>query len=75
VSYWIIIDQLIREGIMPKFNVTVKERCVRHAIEEIEADDWEQAENIAKKMYFACKLDFEYATDEVYYEAEEIENA
>lgn len=58
---------------MPKFQVTIKEKCIRHAVEEIEADDWEQAEKIANDMYYANKLDFEYTTDDINIEAEEIE--
>ena len=54
------------------FEVRIKERCIRHAVEEIEADDWEQAEEIAMKMYYDDKLDFEYTTDDVNIEAEEL---
>jgi hypothetical protein len=57
---------------MPIFEVTIKERCIRHAVEEIEADTWEQAEEIAQKMYYDQKLEFEYTTDDVNFEAEEL---
>lgn len=56
---------------MPMFEVTIKERCIRHTIEEIEADDWEQAEDIAQKMYLADKVTFDYTTNDVEFEAEE----
>lgn len=59
---------------MPTFEVTIKERCIRHAVEEIEADDWEQAEAIAQQMYYDQKLDFEYTSDDVQFEAEELTN-
>lgn len=58
---------------MPKFEVRIKERCIRHAVEEIEADDWEQAEAIAQQMYYDDKLDFEYTTDDIDFDTEEIE--
>lgn len=57
---------------MPTFEVRVKERCVRNAVEEIEADDWEKAEEIVREMYFNNQLDFEYSTDDVEFEAEEL---
>jgi hypothetical protein len=56
---------------MPIFQVSVKEKCIRHAVEEIEADDWEQAEKIALDMYYGNKLDFEYTRDDLDIEAEE----
>lgn len=59
---------------MPIFEVRIKERCIRHAVEEIEADDWEQAEMIAQQMWGDDKIDFEYTTDDVEFEAEEIES-
>ena len=59
---------------MPRFEVTIKERCIRHAVEEIEADTWEQAESIAQQMYYDQKLDFEYTSDDVQFEAEELTN-
>jgi len=57
---------------MPTFEVRIKERCIRHAVEEIEAEDWEQAKEIAMKMYYDGKLDFEYSTDDLVIESEEL---
>jgi len=54
------------------FEVRIKERCIRHAVEEIEAEDWEQAKEIAMKMYYDGKLDFEYSTDDLDIESEEL---
>ena len=56
---------------MPIFEVTIKERCIRHTIEEIEADDWEQAEDIAQKMYLDDKITFDNNINDVQFEAEE----
>ena len=57
---------------MPKFEVRIKERCVRHAVEEVEAEDWEQAEDIVREMYYNGKLDFEYSTDDIDFDTEEL---
>ena len=57
---------------MPTFEVCIKERCVRHAVEEVEAEDWEKAEEIVREMYFNNQLDFEYSTDDLDIESEEL---
>ena len=61
-----------REGIMPTFEVRIKEKCIRHAVEEVEADDWEAAEEIVREMYYNDQLDFEYTSDDLDIEAEEL---
>ena len=58
---------------MPTFEVRIKEKCVRHAVEEVEADDWEQAEEIVREKYYNNQLDFEYTTDDLDIETEELE--
>lgn len=57
---------------MPKFEVTIKEKCIRHAVEEVEADDWEAAEEMVRQMYYNNQLDFEYTSDDLDIEAEEL---
>ena len=57
---------------MTTFEVRIKEKCVRHAVEEVEAEDWEQAEEIVREMYFNNQLDFEYSTDDLDIESEEL---
>jgi hypothetical protein len=57
---------------MPTFEVRIKEKCVRHAVEEVEAEDWEKAEEIVREMYFNNQLDFEYSTDDLDIESEEL---
>ena len=57
---------------MPTFEVRIKEKCVRHAVEEVEAEDWEQAEEIAMQKYYDGKLDFEYSSDDLDIESEEL---
>lgn len=54
------------------FEVRIKERCIRHAVEEIEADDWEQAEEIVREMYYNNQLNFEYTTDDLDIDTEEL---
>ena len=57
---------------MPTFEVRIKEKCIRHAVEEVEADDWEAAEEIVREMYYNDQLDFEYTSDDLDIEAEEL---
>jgi hypothetical protein len=54
------------------FEVRIKEKCVRNAVEEVEAEDWEQAEEIVREMYYNIQLKFEYSTDDLDIESEEL---
>jgi hypothetical protein len=54
------------------FEVRIKERCIRRAVEEVEAEDWEQAEEIVREMYYNNQLDFEYSADDIYFNTEEL---
>ena len=49
-----------------------RSKCIRHAVEEVEADDWEAAEEIVREMYYNDQLDFEYTSDNLDIEAEEL---
>ena len=56
-----------------KYEVTVKERITRTAIVEIEADNWEQAEAIARQQYQDGQLSFdEYFSGHADFETEEV---
>lgn len=55
---------------MPRFRVTIKEKSLRQAEIEVEADDWEQAE--AKAADTGATY-WEELTNDTTYEAEEIE--
>lgn len=62
----------LQEGNMPIFEVRIKQKCTRYAVEEIDATDWEEAEAIAWKKYFDGKIEFENDNDELSFEAEEL---
>jgi hypothetical protein len=58
---------------MPTFEVRIIERSYRSTTVEVDAEDWEQAEDKANAMYHTGGVDFEdsYETEEVEFEVEE----
>lgn len=56
---------------MKTFEVTIRETTVRTATIEIEADDWEQAEELARSEYYAG-IDFDDEDEDLEIETEEV---
>jgi len=56
---------------MPTFEVYVKETAIRKGWVEVEASDWEMAEEKAREMYYSNAIDFEYCNEEIECEVED----
>lgn len=56
---------------MKTFTVTLTETTVKKTYIEVEADDWEQAEDMASVKYYEGSVEWDYVDDRIEMDTEE----